>query len=160
MRNWKTYYAEQDRKEKERVQRQVSRSAPSQAPSWSSLFSGSSYHPGGGGGSGAQLRQRHISALALETPAPHARSDIRLERGLEELREQVGVISQVLHGIDQNIVQNHDANLDRFDGLRAQITRENQRLMGAIRTIRRESNCDLSNPTTYIHCLKLIYIFN
>uniref|UniRef100_A0A6C0D0P3 Uncharacterized protein n=1 Tax=viral metagenome TaxID=1070528 RepID=A0A6C0D0P3_9ZZZZ len=152
MRNWNAYYAEQDRKEKERVQRQLSRSAPTQAPSWSSLISGSS-HPGG-----VEPRQRRISALALETRAPHARSDLGTERSLEELRDQMGVISQVLHGIDQNIVHNHHASLDRFDGLREQITRENRRLMSAIGTIRRESNCDLSNPTTYIYCLKLIYV--
>jgi hypothetical protein len=29
--------------------------------------------------------------------------------------------------------------------------------MGAIRDIRRESDCDLSNPATYIYCLKLMY---
>jgi hypothetical protein len=164
--DWKAKYAKRDLIEAERQKqhrdelRRLSLSSPSQQTTFASLFSGSSYHPSGGGGSGAaaELRQRHISALALEPPAPHARSDIRVERGLEELREQVGIISQVLHGIDQNIVQNHDANLDRFDGLRAQITRENQRLMSAIRTIRRESDCDLSDPTTYIYCIGLIYV--
>jgi hypothetical protein len=156
--DWKAVYAKKDIIEAERQKRQrdelrrLSSSAPSQKTTFASLFSGSSY-PGSGGGT--ELRQRHISATALVEP--HAR-DLAVERGIERLSDQMGVISQVLHGIDQNIEQNHHTNLDRFDGLRAQITRENQRLMGAIRSIRRESDCDLSDPTTYIHCLKLIYI--
>ena len=158
----KAVYAKKDIIETERQKRQrdelrrILLGSLSDQTTVDSLFRGSSYRPGGGGS--AELRQRHISALALETPTRHARSDIRLERGLEELREQVGVISQVLYGIDQNIVQNHHANLDRFDGLNSQITRENQRLMTAITTIRRESDCDLSDPTTYVYCVGLIYI--
>jgi hypothetical protein len=158
MTDWKAMYAKRDILEAERQKRQrdelrrLSLSAPSQQTTLASLFSSSSYRPSGGG---AELRQRPISASLLVEPQAR---DIRVERGIEELREQVSVISQVLHGIDQNIVQNHDANLDRFDGLRAQITRENRRLMGAIRDIRRESDCDLRNPTTYIYCIGLIYI--
>ena len=132
MTDWKAMYAKKDIIEAERQKRhrdelrRLSLSAPSQQTTLASLFSSSSYRPSGGG---AELRQRPISASLLVEPQAR---DIRVERGIEELREQVSVISQVLHGIDQNIVQNHDANLDRFDGLRAQITRENQRLMGAI----------------------------
>jgi hypothetical protein len=154
MTDWKAKYAKRDLHRDEL--RRLSLSAPSQQTTFTSLFSGSSYHPsgGGGGGANAELRQRHISAVALERQP----QGVRVERSVEELREQLGVISQVLHGIDQNIVQNHHANLDRFDGLREQITRDNRRLMDAIGTIRRESNCDLSDPTTYIYCVELMYV--
>ena len=165
MTDWKAVYAKKDQEEQIRIrerqkimddlqrQHRLSSSVPSQKTAFASLFSASTYQPAGGGSS-AGVRQRQSASVLVD---PQAR-DIRLERGLEELRDQVGVISQVLSGIDQNIVQNHHVNLDRFDGLKAQITRENQRLMTAITTIRRESDCDLSDPTTYIYCLKLIYV--
>jgi len=155
MRNWKAYYAEEDRKEKERIkkqekeiadtQRQLSRSAPSQRTGslFSNLFSGSH--------SGSEVRRPAL------VPA-RAGSELRLERDVEELRSQIGLISEVLHGIDRNVEHNQQANLDRFDGLKAQITRENRRLMTAIGTIRYESDCELSDPTTYIHCISLIYL--
>ena len=173
MTDWKALHAKKDQEEQERIRERqkiandlqrkhrLTSSAPSQKTAFASLFSG--YHSGG------ELRQRPalVQAQALMQPQalvqpqalmqPQAR-DVRLEHGIERLSDQMSVISQVLHGIDQNIEQNHHANLDRFDGLRAQITRENQRLMSAIRHIRRESDCNLSDPTTYIHCLKLIYI--
>jgi hypothetical protein len=159
MTDWKALHAKKDLEEQTRIrerqkvadnlhrQYRLSSSAPSQKTTLASLFSGSTYHPGGGG----ELRQRQT---ALAQPQDR----VRLEQGMEALRDQIGVISDVLFGINQNIEQNHHANLDRFDGLKAQITRENRRLMAAVRDIRRESDCDLSDPTTYIHCLKLMYV--
>jgi len=134
------YYAEEradlDRRIQEKalrtpaLQRQLARSAPLQSPGWSSLFP-----------SGHQVRE----------------SDVRLERGIEEIRSQVGLLSEAVNQIGGDVRVNHEANLDRLDGLRAQITRENEKLMRVIRSIRERSNCDLRNPTTYIYCIELIY---
>ena len=83
--------------------------------------------------------------------------DRRLERRVEEVAEQIGLVAGAVDQIGADVRANNEVNLDRLDGLRAQITRENQKLMRVIRNIRERSNCDLSVPTTYIYCIKLIY---
>jgi len=128
------YYAE-ERAELERrtqegraLQRQLARSAPIQSPGWSSLF-----------------------------PSTGAREPVRLERRMEEVASQVGLLSEVINQIGGDVRVNHEANLDRLDGLKSQITRENEKLMRVIRSVRQTSNCNLGDPTTYIYCIELIY---
>ena len=81
---------------------------------------------------------------------------------LQDLRSQVGIISEVINQIDTNIIHNNEVHLDRLDRLKDQITRENQKLMTAIRNIRHKTKCNLKDPTTYIRCIEFIYrlIFN
>ena len=146
MTDWKAVYAKRDMLEAQRhrktqkntanLQRRLSSSANSHRRTLSLLFS------------------NPFSGSSVTQPV----SSRRIESSIEELRSQVGVISEVLHGIERNIENNHEAQLDRLDAVKAQISRESQRLMAAIRTIRQRSNCDLSDPSTYIYCLQLIYI--
>jgi hypothetical protein len=153
MRNWNSYYAEQDKKEQERIrrqhsnmiQRQVSRSAPSQRATLSSLFTNPfTPHPG------SEVRRPAFMPVS-------GNPELRLERRLEEVAGQVGLLSDVIHQINGDVRLNQEVNLDRLDGLRAQITRENEKLSRIIRSVRQRSNCDLRNPTTYIYCIELIY---
>lgn len=82
---------------------------------------------------------------------------LRLEQQIEHIREELGAIAEVVHQINTNVEENHEVELDRLDRLKDQITRENQKLMGAIRAIRQQSHCDLKDPRTYIRCIEFIY---
>lgn len=148
-------WRERDRKERERlrksqeeidsIQRRMTSSAPSQRPAWSSLFSSAALAPSS---------HRPVYSRGI---VPAADPNLRLERRMEEVAGQVGLLSEVVNQIGTDVRVNHEVNLDRLDGLKAQITRENQKLMRVMKSVRDRSNCDLTNPSTYIYCIELIY---
>ena len=139
-------WRERDRKERERqrksqeeidsIQRRMTSSAPSQRPSWSSLFSSAALAPSS---------HRPVYSRGI---VPAADPNLRLERRMEEVAGQVGLLSEVVNQIGTDVRVNHEVNLDRLDGLKAQITRENQKLMRVMKSVRDLSNCDLTNPST------------
>lgn len=147
-------------------------SAPSQKTTLASLFSSPFRNAGGGGSGGASAKREQISKFQTQLQQATLRksqlqlqlglgsgleSQRMIERTLEELSQQIGVVSEALEQVQQNTAFNHEQNLDRLDGLRVQIRRESERLMRTIRTVRESSNCDLNDPTTYIYCIELIY---
>ena len=151
-------------------------SAPAQKTTLASLFSSPFRNAGGGGsggggsggagsgGAGSGGAGAKGSQLQLQTQlAPRLglglgrESQRMIERTLEELSQQIGVVSEALEQVQQNTAFNHEQNLDRLDSLRVQIRRESERLMRTIITVRESSNCDLADPTTYIYCIELIY---
>ena len=109
---------------------------------------------GGGGRTSHNLAQKLLfkegSDLAISSQG-------EVIKTIEELREQVGAIAGVVNHIDTNIETNHEVQIERLDRLKFQIRSESEKLMGAIRAIRQQGQCDLKDPRTYIRCIEYIY---